>query len=154
MKHNLLFVCTGNICRSPLAHRVFEHLAKKASVDQLFFVESAGTHLWHTGEDADTRMRKTAAAHGIPFSHPSRALSSQDFHTYDYIYAMDHGHLAIMKALNKGTAKLELFRDHDPKGSGNVPDPYYGGMNGFEEVFTMVYRTCEALLNSFVSKNR
>ncbi len=153
MKHRLLFVCTGNICRSPLAHRVFEHIAKEHKAEEHFSVASAGTHSWHQGEEADPRMRKTSTDHGIPFSHLSRALKESDFDFYSYLFAMDHGHLAIMKSLNKERAQVYLFRNFDPEGNGNVPDPYYGGAEGFEEVYDIVYRTCKNIFDTFEKNN-
>ena len=147
----IVFVCTGNICRSPLAHALF---AKKA-VDDGFIceVESAGTHAYHLGEDADPRMRRYALACGYPFSHPVRHFTAPDIAYYDYIFAMDRGHYEAIQRLagDSLNGKLYMFREFDSQGStaDDVPDPYYGGDEGFETVFTIVDRTTTAILEAF-----
>lgn len=152
----VLFVCTGNICRSPLAHAVFEHIIRTRGLNHEFEVESAGTHGYHVGEDADPRMRSTAARRGIPFSHPARKLIQSDLEYYDVIFAMDRGHYAQlndMAAAAENPAAIYMFREFDPRGdaSMDVPDPYYGGQNGFDDVFDIVERSSEQILNALKS---
>jgi len=153
----LLFVCTGNICRSPLAHRLFEHLIREKGLDTSFEIESAGTNAqWHEGENADPRMRKVARAHGLVLDHYARQLRISDFQYYDYILAMAHDHMHHMQRLvateNETKALIELFRDYDPQENGDVPDPYYDGVEGFEKVYVIVERTCQQLLQNLYKK--
>ena len=145
-----MFICTGNICRSPLAHAVMEHKAGEAGLEGWMDVESSGTGPWHVGEQADSRMRRTAAEHGVRLDHRSRQLRPDDFSKYDLLLAMDRDNFRDALSLCRNEAereKLRMFRDYDPQGTGDVPDPWYGGPDGFEEVWTIVERTCGALLN-------
>lgn len=151
----ILFVCTGNICRSPLAHAVFNHHASRVGAAQRFETESAGTHGYHVGEDADRRMRDTAARRGVPFSHRARLFTDSDLAYYDLILLMGHNHLHHAQRMVKDPSQLEkliLYRYFDPKLEGSseileVPDPYYGGQSGFDQVFDIVDRTTGALLD-------
>lgn len=152
----VLFVCTGNICRSPLAHAVFQNMIHSRGVQKEFEVESAGTHGYHVGENADPRMRSTAARRGVPFSHPARKLIQSDLEYYDVIFAMDRSHydrLMHMAASAKNPAKIHMFREFDPLGDAamDVPDPYYGGQNGFDDVFDIVERSSERILDALRS---
>jgi protein-tyrosine phosphatase len=156
-KKKILFICTGNICRSPLAHALFEQQAEKAGLSSAFEVESAGTTAYHVGEQADDRMRATAARRGSPFSHRARKLSHQDLSYYDYLFVMDHGHLrqvrnmAASAGLGDLDGKLRMFREFDPEGNAGdeVPDPWYGGQDGFDLVYDIVHRTSGSLLEAF-----
>ena len=153
----IMFVCTGNICRSPLAHRVFEQQARKRRLENQFEVESSGIDHWHIGENADSRMRRVAKEHGVLLHHRARQITASDIEEYDVIFAMSAGHLRSIRSMAPGSAhdlegRLFLFRQFDPEVAGatrppDVPDPYYGGTNGFEEVFQIVERTCEAILD-------
>jgi protein-tyrosine phosphatase len=152
----LLFVCTGNICRSPLAHAVFEHQASAAGGDLSFEVESAGTDAYHVGEDADSRMRATAARRGVPFNHRARRISREDLEEYDYIFVMDRGHerklrgMAAAAGLGNLDGKIRMYREFDPQGSASdeVPDPWYGGQDGFDLVYDIVERTSREILRA------
>jgi len=143
----ILFVCLGNICRSPLAEGVFSHLADQKGLDVQ--VDSAGTSAFHIGEAPDHRMRQTALKNGISLTSRSRQILPQDGQEFDYIFAMDQSNYRdILRILGPSvTAQVALFRDFDPaiEGKADVPDPYYGGLQGFEEVYQIVYRTCEAI---------
>lgn len=155
----IMFVCTGNICRSPLAHAVFEDLVHRAGRQGEFEVESSGTTAYHVGEPADARMRKTARQHGVDINHRARHFSAYDFEEYDLILAMDNQNLAnIKRQAPDSTAanKVRLFRDFDPAAQpgSEVPDPYYGGAEGFERVYTMVERTCRELLAALNGKGQ
>lgn len=144
----VMFVCLGNVCRSPLAHAVFESKANDAGLS--VEVESSGTSAYHVGDHADRRMRSTAARHGVTIDHRSRQLEPGDLDSYDLLLAMDSENLRDirrMRGARDATADIRLFREFDPVGPGDVPDPYYGGPDGFETVFEMVDRTAEALVD-------
>ena len=146
----VLFVCLGNICRSPLAEGVFQAAIDKQGLSDRFKIDSAGTGAWHAGQAPDRRMRKTALSHGIQLDDlRARQFTVADLGGFDHIYAMDAHNLNDMLSLDRDTAfgsRVSLFRDLDPEpGDGQVPDPYYGGTDGFEEGFRIVDRTCEAL---------
>jgi protein-tyrosine phosphatase len=157
-----MFVCTGNICRSPLAHRVLERDLSDRGLSDTVSVESSGIGGWHVGEDADARMRRTAGRHGVTLHHPARRLSQRDLERYTLIFAMARGHYRDIRSMignpesdgihvptERGA--LYLFRQFDPalgadlpiaaREAEDVPDPYYGGPEGFEDVFAMVERT-------------
>ena len=153
MKHKtkIMFVCMGNICRSPLAHAVFEDMVRKANVAEHFEIESSGTISYHAGELPDARMRETASRHGVTMNHRARQLKKSDLDQFDIILAMDNENLANIRKLAQNDTqlkKVQLFRDFDPESSGNaeVPDPYYGGAEGFENVYKIVNRTAANLL--------
>jgi protein-tyrosine phosphatase len=151
-RKKILFVCMGNICRSPLAHAVFEHLAAQRGVADLFAVDSCGTHAYHVGELADPRMRAAAKEHGVRIDHRARHLRPQDLNHFDIIAAADRDNLADIRMLatsEEQLAKVVLLRDFDPDPAGepDVPDPYYGGARGFEKVFQIVHRSCGMLLD-------
>lgn len=151
-KFKVLFVCLGNICRSPLAHAVFDTMAKNEGLD--LFVESCGTGSWHTGEPADSRMRQTAKSHGVTIDHLARRFQPSNLDEYDLIIPMDQNNLNDMAGYIKAEHqdKVVLLRDWDPQGPGEVPDPWFGGPEGFEIVYTIVERSCRALLDDLKSK--
>jgi protein-tyrosine phosphatase len=147
--YSIMFICSGNICRSPLAHGVFEHLVKDDRLKKYLEVESSGTGAYHVGEQADSRMRQTASSHGVRLNHRSRQLIQQDFVDYDLLLTMDSHNYRDAKDLCRSgeeRSKIRMFRDYDPEGRGDVPDPWYGGLEGFEDVWTIVHRTCLSLL--------
>lgn len=152
-KKRICFICHGNIVRSPLAQNMFTHLAKKAGVEHKYLVESGGTGGWHVGESPDPRMRRVAARYGLVYEGRARQFLRADFDRYDLIIAMDtenRDHLRSMARTPEEKAKIKLLREFDPDGGPNasVPDPYYGGMDGFEEVFHMVDRSTRGLLKA------
>jgi len=146
-----MFVCLGNICRSPLAHAVFEHLVKEGGLDEYFAVDSSGTGAWHVGEKSDSRMRQTAGSHGVRISHRSQQLNRGHLDEYDLLLTMDQNNyrdtLAFCRS-EEERGKVRMFRDYDPEGKGDVPDPWYGGQDGFETVWTIVHRTAESLFQT------
>lgn len=145
----VLFVCLGNICRSPAAEGVFRHLVHHAGRDAHFLVDSAGTGAWHIGEPADERMRLAAARRGVALPSIARQVTATDFDRFDHIFAMDRANLATLRRLAPPDTrhKVRLFRDLDPEGPGeDTPDPYYGGPEGFDEVLDIVTRTCRAIV--------
>lgn len=151
-KKRLCFVCLGNIVRSPLAEHMFLHLAKKAGVSDKYEVDSAGTGSWHIGESPDGRMRRVAAAHGLVYDGRSRQIRPSDFDHFDLFLVMDGENYADMMALAltpEQQRKIRMMREFDPQGDDRsaVPDPYYGSIQGFEEVYQIVERSVRGLLN-------
>ena len=149
---NIMFVCQGNICRSPLAQALFEHLLQRRGVTASYRVDSTGVSSYHVGESADRRMRETAARHGITVNHRARAVTQRDLEQYNLILAMDRDNYTILQRKAQSQeqrSRIRMFRDFDPAADGaiDVPDPWYGGMNGFQNVYEIVERTCEALLD-------
>ncbi len=146
---NILFVCLGNICRSPAAEAVCRDLLEKRNITDQFTLDSAGTGAYHLGEPSDARMRKAASRRGIRISHASRQLQKEDFEHFDLILAMDRDNYQdiMARASNEQQrSKVKMFREFDPQGAGDVPDPYFGGTGGFELVMDMLERTCDNLI--------
>lgn len=149
----LIFVCLGNIIRSPLGEHLFRHLAQGAGVEHKYHVASAGTSAWHVGEPPDSRMRRTASAHGLEYSGSARQIRNGDLDAFDLILAMDEANqqsLLEMANSPEQKAKIRLLREFDPDGSGqfDVPDPYYGGRDGFERTYRIVERSVAGLLEA------
>lgn len=146
----VLFVCTGNICRSPTAEGIFRHLIEIEGLGAKFGADSAGTHGYHVGEPPDQRTVKAAAARGFDLSGlRARKVHRDDFRAFDFVLAMDRSHYTHLEALRPegAQAQLKLFLDYHPDGTlQDVPDPYYGGQEGFERVLDMVEQTSRALL--------
>ena len=144
----ILTVCLGNICRSPTAQAAIVEAAAAAGVD--VEVDSAGTGDWHIGELPDERMRAAASAAGLTLDSRARQVEARDLRDFDLVLAMDRDNLAVLTSLRDGddTARVELFRRWDPAADGDleVPDPYYGGRRGFEEVVEICRRTARALV--------
>jgi protein-tyrosine phosphatase len=148
---SVLFVCLGNICRSPMAEGVFRHVLDEEGLSDRYKVDSAGTGGWHVGESPDARSVRTAASHGVTLSGHARQIRPEDFRTFDYVVAMDRSNLDDLERYRAGVggdAALYLLREFDPEGEpgAEVPDPYYGGPSGFDDVFEMVHRSCRGLL--------
>ena len=154
-KHKILFVCMGNICRSPAAEEVFRVKSEKAGLLRLLEIDSAGTHGYHEGELPDSRMRKAAAKRGYDLGRlRARRLDSQDFEYFDRILAMDRQNLAFMRAAcpYERQGKLGLFMDYAAElGVDEVPDPYYGSVDGFERVLDLCEAASAGLLESVAS---
>lgn len=148
---SVLFVCLGNICRSPLAEGVFRHLVEEEGLEGRFVIDSAGTGAWHVGERPDLRSMEVAANHGVALTGHARQVTRDDLQRFDRVVAMDRDNLQALRQLASGNgldARLHLLREFDPDGGGDeVPDPYYGGPDGFEVVYQMVRRSCERLLD-------
>jgi protein-tyrosine phosphatase len=145
----VLFVCLGNICRSPMAHGIFERLVQDAELSNQIQVDSAGTASYHIGELPDKRARQTCEEHGIKLTHRARAFVKEDLDRFDFILAMDAQNLANIQKLQSENhrAKVQLMRAYDAKApNADVPDPYYGELDGFEEVYKMLERSCRELL--------
>jgi protein-tyrosine phosphatase len=142
----LLFVCLGNICRSPTAEGVMRHLVREAGLEDRIEIDSAGTGGWHVGEPPDERATEAAARRGIALDGAARRFSIEDFDRFDLILAMDSENLRDLRALapdDEARAKVRLLRGADL----DVPDPYYGGPDGFDEVLDQVEEACRRLLD-------
>jgi protein-tyrosine phosphatase len=140
----ILFVCTGNICRSPTAEGVFRHFAEKEGLGALFRIDSAGTEAYHAGDPPDHRAIRIAKKYGVDIAgQRARTLAPEDYDSYDYIYAMDNGHFSEIKgrAPKTARAKIGMFLD-----AAEVPDPWYGGDKDFEEVYALVSAGAAAIL--------
>lgn len=149
----VLFVCLGNIVRSPLAENLFIHLARQAGKGHQYEVDSAGTGAWHIGDSPDSRMRRVAAGRGFEYDGAARQVRPQDFEDFDWIIAMDHSNMANLLSMTRdpaAQAKVRMMREFDPNGGRDhaVPDPYYGGIDGFEHVYDIVERSCRGLLEA------
>jgi protein-tyrosine phosphatase len=147
----LCFVCLGNICRSPTAAAVMSDLVAREGRGHAVVVESAGTGGWHVGEPADARAVAEAARRGIVMRHTARRFTAEWFDRFDLVLAMDADNLRDLRAIapdRAAAAKLSLLRDHDPESApgSSVPDPYYGGPDGFALVFDLVDRACRGVL--------
>lgn len=145
------FVCLGNICRSPTAEGVFIHLVEQAGLRERFVIDSAGTGAYHVGERADPRSRAEARRRGVELPSIARQVVAGDFARFDLLLAMDHRNRADLLALARGEParrKVRLFREFDPSAppQAEVPDPYYGGEQGFAEVFDICERAAKGLL--------
>jgi protein-tyrosine phosphatase len=150
----ILFVCSGNICRSPLAEAVFGHQATAAGVASRFVLDSAGTHGFHEGERADPRTRKIGARHGIEVTSLARPVRDSDFTEFDLILAMDRSHRRELLERSPASErhKIVMMRAYDRAGDDlDVPDPYYGGLEGFEHIYEMLSLCCRNLLASLLA---
>jgi protein-tyrosine phosphatase len=156
----VLFVCLGNICRSPAAEGVFVHLLDQQGLADRFVVDSAGTGGWHVGRRADARMRDAAARRGIDLTSRARQIDLGDLHSFDHILTMDGDNLAAVQALAReagnpaGQAQIEAMTHYCRRHSGarEVPDPYYGGSEGFEQVLDLLEDACGGLLEALLHK--
>lgn len=157
MPKKVLFVCLGNICRSPAAEGVFLHLLRAEGLEEAFVVDSAGTGGWHAGESADRRMLEAARRRGVHLPSVARQVRGDDFERFDLILAMDRENVAALLSLapTHHRHKVRLLREWDELGPGeDVPDPYYGGPEGFELVLDMVTRAGRALLHELRPRAR
>ncbi len=157
-KIKILFVCMGNICRSPTAEGVFAKLLKEQNLEDYFTVDSAGTHAYHIGESPDLRAQNAAIGRGVNLSHlRARKVVLGDFEDYDYLLAMDDDNYeTLIKACPKENAeKIRYFLDYAPQLTvREVPDPYYGGKYGFERVLDMVEAASLGFLASLQKTGR
>src|SRR5918995_4082836 len=156
----LLFVCMGNICRSPTAEGVMRRLLREQGLEDAVEVDSAGTGDWHVGNAPDRRATAAARMRGIALDGAARQVARADFSSFDLILAADRRNLRDLEALLPAgaRAKLHLLREFDPGSAGapdlDVPDPYYGGDDGFEQVLDLVEAACRGLLDSLRADGR
>ncbi len=151
MPFRVLFVCSGNICRSPMAEGMFRHLVAQAGREADYEIESAGTGPWHVGQPPDSRMAQTARRHGVRLAGRARQFRPADFDRFDLVLAMDSAnHISLVRAARSAEdeRKIHLMREFDPQAAGDldVPDPWYGGQAGFDEVYRIIERSSRALL--------
>ena len=148
MPHRILVVCLGNICRSPLAHGIFESL-----LDNNFFIDSAGTGAYHIGNPPDPRSITVAKKNGIDISHQqARQFNVNDFDNFDNIYVMDRQNYTDVCSLARDEndlQKVHLLCKAAGLNTSDVPDPYYGGAKGFDDVFTLIYSACTNIKDSY-----
>ena len=148
---SILFVCMGNICRSPTAEGVMRALVRDAGLEDRIELDSAGTGGWHAGEPPDARAAEAAGRRGIALAGAARQVTSEDFERFDLVVAMDRSNLRDLLAIapdEDAAEKVRLLREFDPAADGDldVPDPYYGGDRGFETVLDQVHAACRGLL--------
>ena len=153
MEKKILFVCLGNICRSPAAEGIFKQKIKDRGLEKLFLVDSAGTGGWHVGNLADPRMREQALLRGIELTSRSRQIDENDLDTFDHILVMDKDNLNAVKSLiqdplNPVNSKIKLILSYSKDSQlDEVPDPYYGGKNGFDKVLDLLDNAIDGLID-------
>ena len=156
MVKKILFVCLGKICRSPAAEGIFKKKIKDRELENLFIVDSAGTGGWHVGNLADRRMREAALSRGIELTSRSRKIDHNDLYEFDHILVMDKDNLNAVKSLIKDNtypinSKIKLILSYSKKSQlDEVPDPYYGGQNGFENVLDLLDDAIDELIDSLI----
>ena len=156
MVKKILFVCLGNICRSPAAEGIFNQKIKERDLENLFLVDSAGTGSWHVGNLPDQRMRTAALNRGIELTSRARQIEENDLYEFDHILVMDKDNLNAVKSLIKDdmhtmNSKIKLILSYSKKSQlDEVPDPYYGGQNGFEKVLDLLNDAIEELIDSLI----
>lgn len=152
MPVRICFVCLGNICRSPTAEAAMRQLVEKADLSAHIEIDSAGTGAWHVGEPPDPRARSAAKRRGLEVQGRARKVVTEDFQHFDYIIAMDRTNLVELRRMapsEEAEAKIELLRNFDPDSpdDAEVPDPYYGGGDGFDRVLDICEAACRGLLD-------
>jgi len=151
-KIKVLFVCMGNICRSPTAEGVFAKLLKERDLEASFTIDSAGTHAYHIGEAPDLRAQKAALDRGVELTHlRARKVIMGDFEDFDFLLAMDDDNFAALSNAcpDQYKNKIKYFLDYAPQlGTRIVPDPYYGGKYGFERVLDLIEEASAGFLNA------
>ena len=155
-KISVLFVCMGNICRSPTAEGAFRHVVEEAGLAEMFLIDSAGTHAYHVGEPADRRASAAAERRGISLDGiAARRVEPDDFEKFDYVFAMDR--LNQVTLVDQADAeyhdKIRLFLEFVAGHENDVPDPYYGGSAGFERVLDLVEEASRVLLKTLRSRH-
>ena len=157
-KHRILFVCLGNICRSPMAEGVFRRVAEDAGKLHLFEIDSAGMGDWHKGEAPDHRAQKAALGRGVDISgQAARKVELQDFEDFDLVLAMDGSNIEDLHdiAPHAARAKIRRFLDYAPQvGTQDVPDPYYGGTEGFDHALDLIEGAAHGLLAELTEETK
>ncbi len=156
MVKKILFVCLGNICRSPAAEGIFNQKIKERDLENFFVVDSAGTGSWHVGNLPDRRMRATALSRGIELTSRSRTIEENDLYEFDHILVMDKENLDAVKSLIKDhmnplNSKVKLILTYSKNSQlDEVPDPYYGGQHGFDKVLDLLQDAIDGLIDSLM----
>ena len=158
MKERILFVCLGNICRSPAADGIMKAQVAERGLDHLFEIDSCGIGSWHIGQLPDSRMRRHGHNHGYRFDHRARQISKDDFTCFDRIFVMDNENYRTVTSLapdksyiNKVEMIAHYLRHH--KGQATVPDPYYGNDSDFEFVIELLEDACEGIIDNILAKH-
>lgn len=154
---SVLFVCLGNICRSPTAHGVFDNLVQRHRLDHLVTIDSAGTGDWHIGRAPDQRSSAAALQRGYDLSVlRARQVSAEDFQRFDYVLAMDKQNLRDLQRMQPANfrGELGLFLNYGDHGELEVPDPYYGDGSGFERVLDLVENASQHFLQALIERHR
>ncbi|MDB5255669.1 MAG: protein tyrosine phosphatase [Chitinophagaceae bacterium] len=151
----ILLVCLGNICRSPMAEGILAHLVKERGLIQSIELDSAGTGAYHIGSNPDVRAQEVCLSHGVTLQHKARQVKRTDFDAFDYILAMDDNNYEALKKIAPHE-HLFLMRSFDATAQDdlNVPDPYYGGIEGFNEVYNMLHRAANGLLDHIIEEEK
>ena len=157
MPKRVLFVCLGNICRSPTGEGLLRHVLAERGLDGEIEVDSAGTGAWHVGDGPDARMVRAAAGRGYRLEGAARQATAEDFRRFDLVVAMDRQNLADLEEIapppDERRAELRLFSSFLPPGAPeDVPDPYYGGEQGFERVIDLVEEGCAAIVDHLLGE--
>ncbi len=151
---NILFVCLGNICRSPMAEGLFKKQVAEAGMNDQISCDSAGTASFHLGQQPDKRMVSTASSHGVKLNHKARQFNKADFNTFDYIVVMDESNFNNVMKIKplKGKAKVIFMRNYDEYvlGVKEVPDPYYGTMEDFQTCYYILESCCRNFLKEII----
>jgi protein-tyrosine phosphatase len=145
----ILFVCLGNICRSPLAKAIFKYESEKRGIQNLFEVHSCGTANYHVGDSPDSRTIRNAKKNGIIIDHRGRQLCNEDMDYYDYIFVMDksnYDYVVRLRATSATHHKVHMLRHFDAVKGEEVPDPYYGQEKDFQEVFEILVRAVDGVI--------
>ena len=156
MVKKILFVCLGNICRSPAAEGIFNQKIKERDLENFFVVDSVGTGSWHVGNLPDQRMRITALSRGIELTSRARQIEENDLYEFDLILVMDKDNLDAVKSLSKDhkntiSSKIKLILSYSKNSQlDEVPDPYYGGQNGFDKVLDLLDDAMDGLIDSLI----
>ncbi|KAK2713517.1 low molecular weight phosphotyrosine protein phosphatase 1-like [Artemia franciscana] len=149
-KKKVLFICLGNICRSPIAEAVFGHLVKEKGLDQKWEVDSAAIGDWHVGNRPDKRALKALGSYNLSTNHRARQIKTEDFNNFDYIFGMDEENIEDLETLapQSPKAKLLLLGEFDPEGDRIIRDPYYDRDDkGFEKCYQQCIRCCSAFID-------
>ncbi|XP_068614649.1 low molecular weight phosphotyrosine protein phosphatase-like isoform X1 [Brachionichthys hirsutus] len=149
---SVLFVCLGNICRSPIAEAIFRKMATGAGMVDKWLIDSGATSDWNIGSLPDARGLVCLRSHGIETSHRARQVTKEDFMSFEYILCMDENNLSELnrkaKVWKNSTAKIELLGSYDPQNQRIIKDPYYGSAEDFEKVYEQCCRCCQAFLEA------
>lgn len=159
MEYKVLFICLGNICRSPAAEGILKDMVRERNLEQTIQVDSAGLGAWHTGQLPDERMRRSARSRGYDLTSRARQVRSWDFSAFDLIIAMDDDNYDELRRLcpqAKDMDKIRRIRDYFSPGTrlDYVPDPYYMGHDGFEQALDLLEDACRNLLDQLLSDNK